>query len=148
MKEFRLAGVLLCCLSIGWPTGSTALHAASAEEGGQSVQEAPLFRVFLKDGTTLVSYGELARVADRVVFSMPTSASMDNPNLHLVDIASDRVDWARTTSYAESARATRYLETRAETDYTRLTTDIAQAINDVALATNEAGKLQRQSIRR
>jgi len=141
MKEFRLAGVLLCCLSIGWPTGSTALHAASAEEGGQSVQEAPLFRVFLKDGTTLVSYGELARVADRVVFSMPTSASMDNPNLHLVDIASDRVDWARTTSYAESARATRYLETRAETDYTRLTTDIAQAINDVALATNPARRL-------
>ena len=97
--------------------------------------------MFLKDGTTLVSYGELARVGDRVVFSMPTSASMDNPNLHLVDIASDRVDWARTTTYAESARATRYLETRAETDYTILTTAVAQALNDVATTTDPVKRL-------
>ena len=97
--------------------------------------------MFLKDGTTLVSYGELARVGDRVVFSMPTSASMDNPSLHLVDIASDRVDWVRTTTYAESARATRYLETRAETDYTILTTDVAQALNDVATTTDPVKRL-------
>ena len=35
----------------------------------------PSFRVFLKDGSSLASYGEMARVGDRVVFSMPTSAS-------------------------------------------------------------------------
>ena len=34
-----------------------------------------MFRVFLKDGRSLVSYGEVARVGDRVVFSMPTRAS-------------------------------------------------------------------------
>ncbi len=76
MKVFRLAGVLLFCLSIGWSATAPALHAAGVDEGsGKPIQEAPLFRVFLKDGTTLVSYGELARVGDRVVFSMPTSAS-------------------------------------------------------------------------
>ena len=39
-----------------------------------AADEATLFRLFLKDGGTLVSYGEVARVGDRVVFSMPTSA--------------------------------------------------------------------------
>ena len=32
---------------------------------------ATLFRVFLNNGTAVVSYGEYARVGDRVVFSMP-----------------------------------------------------------------------------
>jgi hypothetical protein len=142
MKVFRLAGVLLFCLSIGWSATAPALYAAGVDEGsGKPIQEAPLFRVFLKDGTTLVSYGELARVGDRVVFSMPTSVETDPPQLHLVDISSDRVDWVRTTNYAESARATRYLQTRAEADYTRLTTEIAQALNDVAVATGPAKRL-------
>ena len=33
-----------------------------------------LFRVFLNDGTAVVSYGEYARVGDRLVFSMPVGA--------------------------------------------------------------------------
>ena len=32
---------------------------------------AALYRVFLRDGSTLLSYGEFARVADRVVMSVP-----------------------------------------------------------------------------
>jgi len=139
MKVFRLAGVLLCCLSIEWSVAAPADAAGPGEETGRAIHDAPLFRVFLKDGTSLVSYGELARVGDRVVFSMPTSVSDDMPQLHLVDISSERVDWLRTTNYAESARATRYLETRAEGDYTLLATEIAQALNDVALA-SEPGK--------
>jgi hypothetical protein len=39
-------------------------------------EDATIFRLFLTEGTSLVSYGEPARVGDRVVFSMPTSASM------------------------------------------------------------------------
>ena len=139
MKALRMTGRVLFCLSIGAAAASPTPVAAGADEAVKPVHEAPLFRVFLKDGTTLVSYGELARVADRVVFSMPTSVSADNPQLHLVDISSDRVDWERTTNYAEAARATRYLETRAETDYSILTTDVAQALNDVT-QTNDAAK--------
>src|SRR5688500_3515074 len=78
---------------------------------------ATIFRVFLTDGTSLVSYGEPARVGDRIVFSMPTSASLDTPPLHLVNLAANHVDWARTERYAETARATRYYETSAEADY-------------------------------
>ena len=39
-----------------------------------SAESVTLFRVFLNDGTAIVSYGEYARVGDRVVFSMPIGA--------------------------------------------------------------------------
>src|SRR5581483_12396496 len=129
MKRCRLAGLLVVCFL-------TAAPKVRAEG-----DVAPLFRVFLKDGGSLVSYGEFARLDDRVVFSMPTTASADNPELQLVSIASDRVDWERTTSYAESARASRYIATRAESDYTALTATIAQALNDVSLTDNVATRL-------
>src|SRR5919197_1149514 len=94
--------------------------------------DATLFRVFLKDGTSLVSYGEAARVDSRVIFSMPTAAT-PTPPLHLVDIAVDRVDWQRTERYAAAARSTHYVRTRAENDYAALSNDIAAALSDVAL---------------
>jgi hypothetical protein len=33
--------------------------------------DASLYRIFLRDGSTIVSYGEFARVSDRVVVSLP-----------------------------------------------------------------------------
>ena len=52
--------------------------------------------------------------------------------LHLVTLASDRVDWDRTTRYADSARASRYISTRAEQDYATLTDEVAQALEDIS----------------
>jgi hypothetical protein len=106
-----------------------------------AADDVTLLRVFLKDGTSLVSYGELARVDNRVVFSMPTSAASSMPQLHLVNIDEAHVDWDRTTRYAESARAERYLATRAETDYALLTGEIAQALNDISLASDPERRL-------
>jgi hypothetical protein len=142
MKLHRPAGVcvcVLCLLTIGGV--DTAAAGAQAAPGAASASEdsSPLFRVFLKDGSSLVSFGEFARVDDRVVFSMPTSASMAAPQLQLINIPSDQVDWERTTNYAESVRASRYIATRAESDYAQLTTEIAQALNDVAL-TDDANR--------
>lgn len=91
-----------------------------------------LFRVFLSDGRVLASYGEWARVADRVIFSIPTRLTSDPVELHLVDIPSGRVDWPRTELYAESVRAVAYAETRGEADFARFSTDMAKALNDVA----------------
>ena len=93
-----------------------------------AADDAPLLRVFLNDGSALVSYGEFARVGDRVVFSMPLGSVADNPTLHVVDIAASRVDWARTNRYAESARTTRYFESQAERDYAALSNDVARNI--------------------
>src|SRR6185436_7016439 len=116
MKGQRLAGVAVICL-LAAVCPISAVFAAPEDGPAAVVSAAPLLRLFLKDGTSLVSYGEFARVADRVVFSMPTSTSATDPQLHLVDIPGDRVDWEKTTSYGESARASRYIATRAEADY-------------------------------
>ena len=82
--------------------GDSAPAAAAADD------EATLLRVFLTDGTSLVSYGEPARVNDRVIFSMPT-ATTPNPPLHLVNLPLARVDWDRTSRYAATARASHYI---------------------------------------
>ena len=128
MHSRRLAGALIVC-------GLLTTGRASA-----AADDATLFRVFLKDGSSLVSYGEFARVGDRVIFSMPTAAT-PNPPLHLVNLADDRVDWDRTDRYAASARATHYIDTQAETDYLGLSSDIAQTLNDVSLTTDPTKRL-------
>ena len=54
-----------------------------------AADDVTLLRVFLTDGSALISYGEPARIGDRVVFSIPTAAT-PNPPLHLVDLAAAR----------------------------------------------------------
>ncbi|MGE0449316.1 MAG: hypothetical protein AB7Q29_07015 [Vicinamibacterales bacterium] len=141
MKSHRLAGVALCCLLTAVGAGAPRSAWASPAADDAPGDGAPLFRVFLKDGATLVSYGELARVDDRVVFSMPTSASAAAPQLQLVNIPADRVDWDRTLRYAESARASRYIATRAERDYAQLTAEIGDALNEVGSADSPSRRL-------
>jgi hypothetical protein len=102
-----------------------ALPSSAAASG------ATLFRLFLFDGTTLVSYGEYARVDDRVIFPLPVGGPPDDPRLHVVTVPSGAIDWARTERYAESVRYQRYLETRAEEDFTALTTEVARVLNTI-----------------
>jgi len=131
MKRSTLAAVLTAAGLL-----ARAVFAGAADD-------ATLFRLFFNDGTTLVSYGEYARVGDRVVFSMPV-ASPDASGLvplHLVNIAADRVDWDRTNRYSDSARAVHYFETQAETDYAALSNDVARTLNEVALAPDAAKRL-------
>jgi hypothetical protein len=80
-------------------------------------------------------------VNDRVVFSMPTSSSMSAPQLHLVSIAADRVDWDRTNRYADTARAARYVATHGERQYAMLAVEIGQALNDVTLTQDPLKRL-------
>jgi hypothetical protein len=128
MSTWKLAGVLvvLCLL--------TSTAAASAAD------DATMFRVFLKDGSSLVSYGEVARVDERVVFSMPIGAR-SSPSLRLVNIPADRVDWDRTDRYAMSARSGHYLETQAENDYTELSNQVTRALNEIGQTTDPARRL-------
>ena len=128
MCSRKLAGaaLVLCLL-----TGTGPLAAAD---------DAALFRVFLKDGTSLVSYGEYARVGDRIVFSMPTAAT-PNPPMHLIDLPADRVDWDRTERYAATVRETHYVETQAEKDYAVVSNSVTQTLNEVALTTDASRRL-------
>jgi hypothetical protein len=101
-----------------------------------------LYRIFLKDGSTLVSYGEFARVADRVVFSMPIgSLASPDPDLQLVSVADGSVDWAKTEQYADAVRAKRYADTRGEEEFMRLSRDVARVLNDVALTPDPKRRL-------
>jgi len=120
-----LAGVL-CLVAAG------AAHAAS---------DAVLFRVFMRDGTTVVSYGEFARVDDRVVVSMPIGGSVDEPRLHVAVLPASLVDWPRTERYAASVRYHRYAETRGEEDFQRLSNEVARTLNDIALTTDRVKAL-------
>jgi hypothetical protein len=106
----------------------------------RAADEATLLRVFLTDGTSLVSYGEPARVGDRIIFSMPTATTPDPP-LHLVNLPADRVDWDRTNRYAVNARAAHYVRTQAEDDYAVLSNDVAATLNQVAHTADPAQRL-------
>src|SRR3954469_17547156 len=128
MRSSTWAAVIVAA-AVAFPVRAAAAAAAD---------EVTLLRVFLTDGTSLVSYGEPARVNDRVVFSMPT-ASVPNPPLHLVNLPIARVDWDRTARYAATARASHYIETQAESDYAALSNDVASTLNEVA-TTAEPGQ--------
>ncbi|HEY7498377.1 MAG TPA: hypothetical protein VH740_07685 [Vicinamibacterales bacterium] len=113
-----------------------------AGPGEPQAIDALLFRIFLRDGSTLVSYGDFARVADRVVFSIPIGGlDTPSPALHLVSIAESAVDWERTDRYTEATRARHYAETRGEADFSELSDRVARALNDVALTKNPAKRL-------
>ena len=102
--------------------------------------DAVLLRVFLNDGTAVVSYGEYARVGDRVVFSMPLG-SLEAPVLHVVNLPARAVDWSKTARYADSARANHYAVTAGEADYAALTGSVAQTLNAIATAANDTQRL-------
>jgi hypothetical protein len=118
-----------------------ALAALSVASPVLAQDGAPLYRVFLADGTALVSFGEWARVDDRVIFSMPLRASAGPSDLHLVSLPIGRVDLARTEEYADAVRASQYAATRGEADFARLSGDVAQALNRVAALTDPADRL-------
>jgi hypothetical protein len=124
---FRRAALVAVCLLV---SGSPAI-----------ASERALYRIFLQDGTALVSYGEFARVGDRVVFTVPIGAIEPAPQLHLVSIAESTVDWRRTDEYSEAVRARRYAETRGEDDFAALSSHVAAALNEVALTKDASRRL-------
>ena len=127
---FRVAGALLLAALL--PSSVFAQASASRV----------LFRVFLTDGRVLSSYGEWARLDDRVIFSMPTQLTRDPVELQLVNIPSQRVDWPRTEQYAESVRAAAYAATRGDADFAAFSSEVAKVLNDVAMVKDAASRLK------
>ena len=101
-----------------------------------------LYRIFLRDGSALVSYGEFARVGGQVVFSIPiTGIESSSPQLQLVSLAESVIDWDRTDRYAEAARARQYSDTRGETEFAALSDQVAQTLSNVAKTEDPARRL-------
>lgn len=122
-----MLGILMVC----------GAHTAVA----QTAPSAVLLRVFLTDGTHLASYGEWARLDDRVIFSVPLDPAAPAPDLHIVTLPADQVDWTRTERYAEAARASHYATTRGESDFAYFSAEIARVLNDIALLPDAASRL-------
>jgi hypothetical protein len=114
---------------------------AAAATPSHAQDKAMLFRVFLTDGTSIVTYGEFARVADQVVLSVPVGGTAEDPRLQAVTLAASRVDWERTDRYAASTRYQRYVATRAEDDYQRLTDEVAGVLSNIAQSTDRPSAL-------
>ena len=75
-----------CCVFLIWVFALAAPLRAS---------DVILYRLFMIDGTSAVSYGEYARMAGTVVFSLPLSGlDSDTPQLQLVSLAESAVDLA------------------------------------------------------
>jgi len=114
-----------------------AVHASVAS----AADDVTLFRLFLRDGQSVVSYGEFARLEDQVVFSMPVGGPDDAPRLHVESLPASAIDWSRTERYAASARYQRYADTRGEEDFQRVSGDIARVLNEIALSSNKRAAL-------
>jgi hypothetical protein len=134
-----LIGVVLC-LAVPALAPAADVPQTGAVSAGSAVQVS-LFRIFFKDGSSAVSYGEYARVADEVVFSMPLGAPPAGARLQLITLPAALVDWPRTEQNAVSIRARRYAETRGESDFATMTAEVAAMLNDIALTTDRARAL-------
>jgi hypothetical protein len=129
---------VLVCIVRALVFASIALLSVSAR-----ADETSLLRVFLLDGTTLTSFGEYARVGDRIVFSMPLGAAPDGtPRLQLVSLRAQGVDWTRTDAYREAARSAHYAAAQGESDFALMTGDVARVLNEIALAADPAHRLR------
>jgi len=100
-----------------------------------------LFRIFLRDGRTLTSYGEYARVGDRVVFSLPLGETAGNPRLHLASVPAAEVDWPATDRYRDALRASHYADTRGEQDFAALSGEVARLLSEIAVSSDKASHL-------
>lgn len=114
---------------------------AVARVVGAAEPDVTLFRIFMLDGKTFVSYGEFVRLDENVVFSMPVGGAPDQPRLQVAMVRADLVDWVKTDRYAASARYQRYAASRGEEDYLRLTNEVADVLNNIALSTDRVQAL-------
>jgi hypothetical protein len=137
--RFSIVGARARRLPLAVAAAAVLLTIAASTETFAAA-DAVLYRVFLRDGSTLVSYGDYARVGDRVVLSVPIGEG-DQPQLQLVTITEASVDWQLTDRYAEAARAHRYANTRGEDDFNLLSGEVAKALNEVALTNDPARRV-------
>jgi hypothetical protein len=121
--------VRLLVVSLGVPVAANA-----------AVSEPMLFTLFLTDGTSLVSFGEFARVDDRVVFSLAGGSSAE-PRLQVATLPANKVDWPRTDRHAASTRYQWYATTRGEEDFQRLSDTVADVLNQVVQTTDRTRAL-------
>jgi hypothetical protein len=133
--------LLLSCGSTAYGQAAPAPQPAAPAADDKTRDDAGLYRIFLRDGGMLVSYGEFAQVADKVIASIPVGGSDQAPTLHVLTIPSADVDWERTNAYVEAIRARRYAATRGEADFAAMSWQVADMLNRVGGLPDPARRL-------
>jgi hypothetical protein len=100
---------------------------ASATLDAQAIDSGSIFRIFLKDGAALPSYGDYAVVGDRLVFAL--AIGQDSSQVQVMSLPAASVDLDRTARYARSVRAAHYARTRGEADYAAITDEVTRALD-------------------
>ena len=124
-----MAIALACCLA---PAGAALARAPGA---------APSYRIFLTDGTPIVSFGEFARANGRVVFAVPIGSPANPDTIQVVSLPDSVVDWDRTNRYTDAVRHQFYASTRGEVDYAALTGAVARSLGEIAYVGDPGSKL-------
>jgi hypothetical protein len=106
------------------------------------IQDGAVFRVFLKDGKALPSYGESAPTGDRVVFTLIIGGVREKPALQLVSLPMSRIDVDRTGRYADAVRAAHYASTRGDVDYAAMTQEVQRAVTELAAVKDPLKRLE------
>jgi hypothetical protein len=120
--------------------GAVVLACVWAASAAGSV-DLPSYRIFLTDGTPLVSFGEFARANGKVVFTVPIGSPFSPDALRIVTLPDNLIDWERTNRYTDAVRLQWYALTRGDQDYTVLTAAVARALGDMAFARTARAKL-------
>jgi len=87
-----------------------------------------VFRIFLRDGRVLLTYGEPAQVEGDLVFVVTQGQKGGLETHDLITVPLAKVDVERTQEYANALRAAKYGATRGEREYQELTADIARSL--------------------
>ena len=101
----------------------------------------PLYQLLLTNGQALTSYGEYARVGDRVVFTTPIGDVRGQPRLHMASVPAALVDWVATERSRDAVRAARYADTRGEADYTALGAELTRLLDGIVGAPDDGRRL-------
>jgi hypothetical protein len=131
MKLRALAAIVVAIAGL---TGAAALRAQSADS-------ATAFRVFLKNGGALQSYGEYARVGDSLIFTLVVGDGGPSTRYQLITLPAGSVDLDRTNRYRDAVLAARYAATRGETDYQALTADVSKTLDNLKQVTDPQERL-------
>jgi len=106
----------------------TIVCAGGAARAAQDPPSLDVFRIFLRDGSILSSYGEAAQVDNDLVFVVTQGRKGGVETHDLITVPLARVDMVRTLEYASALRAAKYGATRGEREYQEFTADIARAM--------------------
>jgi hypothetical protein len=110
----------------------TSIATVASLGARQGVDPGAIFRVFLKSGQALPSYGESAVVGDRVVFTLLLGATAQKTAMQLMSLPATSVDVDRTRRYANTIRAKHYAATRGEVDFAAMSQEVQRTLAQLA----------------